>query len=372
MSILYHASPKGEMLPAIKLKAGACLVGAMFLCGCELQRHVAANGPSLVLRDSTVVRESDTAFIADVGLIAAEDSGWMLVGDDIQKRVWLLGPDGRLIKSFGAQGEGPGELLLLGTPLFLGDTMVAVADNRRRLIEVFHRETAGFERQAESPGIVYDGVWRDGVAWLGALDRASGKGVARWDTRTDSITRIVALPERYSLSQQWAGMNTLVSVDEWRDTLFVGFSGENTVLVADTSGAVLQLVDVPRVRRRGVPTDILLQLKSVTPAKAFELSSALFALHRLPTGELALVHYDQHVDGRHLIADAYVSVISADRSSACVDGMLPVRRHSQPAVAWRGDDLVVVEQVVVESTRAVTIARTYEIRLDECDWFPVD
>lgn len=331
----------------------------------------APRGPEVVAVDSMLLFEDDSTFLADVTLVDVDASGSVLVADNFHKRVTEYDRLGALQATYGAKGQGPGEFLMLGVPLFLGDSLIAVADNRRRVISIFSRG-GSFVRQLASPGVAYDGVARGGALWLGALDSRGGTGVARVEWPRDSVKRLVPVPQLYRESQRWAGMNTTVSLDEWRDTLFVGFSGDNSVLITDRNGTVLRRIVIPRQYRLGVPEDILMQLESSPPGSGFDKYSALFSLHRLSDGSIGLVHFDQTISAGGTYETVFLSIISPDRSRACVDGHIPVYRQTQPAVRWRGDSLVLVEQAVVDSSRAVTIARTYEIRLGGCDWIPVE
>jgi len=97
--------------------------------------------------------------------------------------------------------------------------------------------------------------------------------------------------------------------------------------------------------------------------------SALFELHRLPDGTLALVHYDQDLMGQDFVSvrvDLYVSFVSPDRSATCVDQWVTSTTLAQPKIAFHGDTLFMASQTV-EGDDAATWISAFHVDPEACE-----
>lgn len=71
------------------------------------------------------------------------------------------------------------------------------------------------------------------------------------------------------------------------------------------------------------------------------------------------------------LQDIYLTLLSDDLTQACIDAPVRVTRQAQPWFAFAIDTLLVLEQVVLESNRAVSRVRKYTIDDSTCAWVPV-
>ena len=101
------------------------------------------------------------------------------------------------------------------------------------------------------------------------------------------------------------------------------------------------------------------------------MTSVLFGVRRLPSGEFALVHYDQEIgDAGDVHTRMFVSLLSRDRTRVCLDRERSLSPDAQPRTAFRGDTLFVLQQTVADQS-AVTFVKSYHLSDDGCAWRPV-
>ena len=156
------------------------------------------------------------------------------------------------------------------------------------------------------------------------------------------------------------------------DTLLVGYTGHPALFLTRPDGTPFDTVEIPAVRRRGVPRDMVERFAADPPNEEIaSMASALVALHRLPSGEVAAFHLDVTVDGRLITADGFLSVLSKELDRACIDIPFRFQRDGRPVVAFRGDTLLVLEQRLVSDQSARSVVRSYRIDTSGCDWIPL-
>ncbi len=104
--------------------------------------------------------------------------------------------------------------------------------------------------------------------------------------------------------------------------------------------------------------------------------STLGGVHRMPDRSTWLIHNDYGFTGEPPViefnADVYVSVLSPDRTSACVDGQLPFANELRAVHTASRDTVFLLDRTL--STAGDTMRswiRTYRVNTAECDWLPV-
>ena len=158
-------------------------------------------------------------------------------------------------------------------------------------------------------------------------------------------------------------------LDSGAAALFSSFDG---VIFFDRHGLVVRSVQLPVVRRRGSPTDAEARARaSRSPAELYAILSTAGHLQRLADGSFAAMHFDFTLVGQRLTAEGFVTVLKADLSAACVDGVIPFSSDAQPAVDFRGDTLFVLDQFVTEADGVLSVVRAWTLDLSEWDWLPV-
>jgi hypothetical protein len=359
--------------PCVRVVALGLLLGA---CRDQARPEISLNGatggPALTPVSRLVLQESDTLFLSSPGDFAVEPAdGSFYVTDQFAGRLLQIERTGRIVRTFGRKGSGPGEFAQINLMFSRGDELF-VNEGRRSVFHVFSRRTGEVMGGRRHEGILRDARVVGHTVWLGMQNSAQGTAVARWDLDSDSVRYMIPLPREYRESQPLAGIYSSVFVVPWADTLLVGYAGSDDLHVATQGGAVVDTVGLPHNARRGVPDDIVDRLPRLQWPEMIASASALFGLARLSDGRFAMVHLDQVVNGNSFTADGFVSVLSADRRTACVDGRLPLWKDTSPRVVFRGDTLFVLQQRLTEDERPETSITGFVLNTSRCRWLPAD
>lgn len=332
----------------------------------------ATGGPAVTPVSRLVLQESDSLFLSSLGDFGVEPAdGTFYVTDQFAGRLLQIDRTGRIVRTFGRKGTGPGEFAQINLMFSRGNELF-VNEGRQSVFHVFDRHTGKVQGGRRHEGIFRDVRLVGNTAWLGMQNSTHGTAVARWDLDSDSVRYMIPLPREYRESQPLAGIYSSVFVVPWADTLLVGYAGSDDLHLATQAGALVDTVGLPVRARRGVPDDIVQRLPRLQWPEMIASASALFGVGRLPDGRVAAVHLDQVVIGSSFTADGFVSVLSADRRTACVDGTLPLSKDTSPRVLFRGDTLFVLQQRLTENERAETSITGFLLNTDRCRWFPVD
>lgn len=319
-----------------------------------------------------VLHESDTLFLSSPGDFGFEPAdGSFYVTDQFAGRLLQIDRGGNITRTFGRKGSGPGEFAQINLMFSRGNELF-VNEGRQSVFHVFDRRTGEVRGARRHEGIFRDVRVVGHTAWMGMQNSTQGTAVARWDLDSDSVRYMIPLPKEYRESQPLAGIFSSVFVVPWADTLLVGYAGSDDLHLATQGGALVDTVRLPVHVRRGVPDDIVKRLPKLQWPEMIASASSLFGLARLPDGRFAAVHLDQVVNGNSFTADGFVSVLSPDRRTACVDGQLPLSRDTSPRVLFRGDTLFVLQQRLTEAERPETSITGYVLNTDRCRWFPID
>jgi hypothetical protein len=317
------------------------------------------------------LQESDTLYLSSPGDFGFEPAdGSFYVTDQFAGRVVQIARDGRMIRTFGRKGSGPGEFAQINLMFSRGDELF-VHEGRQSVFQVFDRRTGELRDGRRHEGIFRDVRVVGNTAWLGIQHPTRGTSVARWDLDADRMQYMIALPREYRESQPLAGIYNSVFVVPWADSLLVGYQGSNDLYLATHAGAVLDTITLPIRARRGVPDDFGTKMKKMQWPEMVGGASALFALGRLSDGRIAAVHLDQVVTGNGFTADGFISVLSADRRTACVDGRIPLTKDAAPRMLFRGDTLFILQQRVAGENRAETTIASFLVDTKGCAWIPV-
>lgn len=334
-------------------------------------RSAEGGTPALRQVSRLVVQESDALFLSSPGDFGVEPAdGSFYVTDQFAGRVLQIARDGRVVRTFGRKGSGPGEFAQINLMFSRGDELF-VHEGRQSVFHVFDRRTGAYRDGRRHEGIFRDVRLVGNTAWLGIQNMALGTAVARWDLQSDSVSYMVPLPREYRESQPLAGIYNAVFVVPWADSLLIGFQGSDDLHLATSDGAVLDTVAIPARARRGVPDDFARRMEKMQWPEMVAGASALFALGRLSGGQLGAVHLDPVPTGRTFSADGFISVLSANRRAACVDGRIPLSKDTPPRMLFRGDTLFVLQQRLTEAERAETTITGFVVSSDGCRWIPI-
>jgi len=346
------------------------------------------SGPTLVAVDSILLPEDDTLYLgAPFSPAIDPDDGSFYVSDDFQKRVVRFDRSGEVVRIYGRPGGGPGEFRGVGLTFVLDDSTLAVEDWNVERLSFFDRESGEFRGSRSLPGVagITPPVFEGGAAWFPTVNRERRHGLVRWSIDDDVVTTAGPLPDAYQVSLDGGNpgyanfMDVFGSLTSHDGTLIRGWSVQNELIRHDRHGNVLETIDIPVVRRRGVPENLryLYDVEGATGRERITINSRLRQLHTLPDGGLAFTHHDQEIlslDGPMPVIAAHVwaGVISSDLERACVDAPVPASLDARSMEAFRGDTLFVLDRRIVDDTDLETWIVMYRIDTEECDWIPLN
>ncbi len=337
--------------------------------------------PALEVRDSVVLEESSEDYLVYPGSVVPDGTGGYLVTDYRQPRVFHYSAEGRLIRSYGARGQGPGEWEEAQIALPHGSDHVLVLSWKPFAVQRFDRQSGRFVERfplrgyVESAAVDGDGDEDEDVLWLSGPHYTPRSAVRRLKLGDDEAEPIVDLPEPYTEGSPVGGMFNSVPFTKWADTLLVAFMPLRDVILADDGGRELDRFEVPAVHRREAPADpaaaIEDNLRSGDYFSTFSLFSLARGVHRRPDGTFLLVHGDFTGDDPPLRTETlWVSVVDRDRASACPDARVSLGPESHPVIGFEDDTLLVLEQVL-RGGDAATVLRRIAVETGDCDWVPL-
>lgn len=377
-----------ECKPQLTWGAAALLLGI----GCAPEPDAgggpAAAGPSIVPVDSVLLVETGGLYVGNpFSLVPDTTDGSLLISDFFENRILRFDRDGRLLRTYGRPGEGPGEFLDIGPAFILNDSIVVGADDERKLLQLFSATDGAYLRAFEYRGRLGMGTWSvlDGGVVFPSRELAQGTSVAIWRYPREEVDYVVPLPDEYRRSAnhpsgyvgRFAAFFSMGTAVAWRDTLLSGMSGLNEIFLSTWGGEAVDTLALPSVRRRGVPPDAQERLDDFGfRGSPHEVLSTLSGLHRLSDGATAVFHHDATLEGEQprgtITADIHLSVIAPDRKTACVDGPVPHFGKMRPIHTVTRDTVFLLDRRVNEAEDGLeTWVRMYRIDTTGCDWVGV-
>jgi len=344
-----------------------------------------ATGPGLLPTDSVLLDETDRFYIGNpFSLVPDTTDGSFLISDFFEDRILRYDRDGRLLQTYGRPGPGPGEFLDLGAAFTLNDTIVVGSDDERKLLQLFSRTDGTYLHALRYQGRLGVDTYTvvDGAVVFPSREIAGLTSVAIWRYPHDHIDYVVPLPDEYVRSAirpdgyvgRFAAFRARGSVVAWPDTIMSAMGGLNEIFLSTWDGQVVDTVDPPAVRRRGVPDDIQQRLDSYEfRGNAHEISSGLEGLYRLSDGATVVFHHDATLKGEPphgiITADIYLTVIAPDRKSACVDSLVPHFKALRPIHTVVRDTIFLLDRRLNEREDGLeSWVRMYRIDTSGCTW----
>ena len=340
-------------------------------------------GPTLILQDSVVLAETGDTYVGRPVEMFIGDDGSMFVIDAFANRVIRFDKDGHPLQSYGRHGAGPGEFGLVGTAGAVAGAVVAIADHYPPKIELFDLDSSGAIGSvsvAATPRAF--GIWQDKI-WLAGLDESSEWRTLAVGSVTETLVadadpapairyEFLRAPRPYVENATIRGVAGGMRLDVKHDVL-VGFAASPFLLRVGVDGTVMDTVFLDVRNRRGMPNEDQF-IEAMDPARSsqeelIKLASLLRGLARDSDGNVFTVHQDaEFASPERIVAEFFVSAISADSGVQCVDTRLPTHGLAMPVMAFREDELYVLEQHLDarrdDGVRAVV--RRYLIDLNPC------
>lgn len=356
-----------------------CLV-TLHLAGCSQSSRV-AQSPRLILEDSTVLSETDSAYVGRPGGLYVDSQRSMYVPDLLSDRVFRYDSAGRLDRLIGRAGSGPGEFRGVGDILLEWKGLVAIQSYGHRRLSFFDTESGTPRAEVPYSGTLTSGTRSEDTAWFGSLDFKSGYGVMRLDLSSVSRTvgrlpissSVAPLPSIYRSNEAVRGTYGLVQVAAWPNRLLVGYAAESTLVLYRSDGTTLDTLFIPTLQRRGHPPDFArrMDLGRSAFSEIVGMASALFGILPQPSGDFVLVYLDSRLEGKRSIrSKAFISLLSANLRQVCLDAPVPFAGDGQPRIALDSDKLAVLDQHAISGSRVQTVVRRYRIDVSACRWVP--
>ena len=365
----------------------AFFAGMILILGCDSEsgESVTADtaGPTLTLVDSVLLSEADTLYIGNpYAPVVDPFDGSFYVPDIFSSRMLRFGRDGRLMLVYGRPGEGPGEFR--GgprVPMILDDSTVAAQTTRSRRVNIFDRNTGETIRVVNFPalgGITPPVVIGEEV-WMTDFEIRRRTSLTRWRPTTDEFTSMGGLPQEYiaSLSSDnwsYASLFRISSLAYGGERFVQGWSGLDEMFVLNLRGEVLDTVNIPVARRKGVPADLRerIDIEHIPFREQLEGSSRLRQLFPRTGGGFLFTHHDQKALKMEpmpvLTAKTWVGILSPDFEKACVDAPVPRDFEMRPMETFRGDTLFVLDRRIEDSEKLQTWILMYLVSDEKCDW----
>ena len=343
----------------------------------------------LTLLDSVVLHSSDSITLGNPETsLAVDDSGNIYVADQAPIRVLRYTADGSLSRVYGGQGQGPGELSGTMPATVVTDSLLIQPGTR--MLHVFGRSSGAFRCRRAIAGRVnqaqvlgdsilvasFDFASRLSVMYLPA---ASAGGICGLSPDQPLEPTLAAQPALY---RRYPGLNIhpFTFAAGWADSLLVGFGASNMLVLHTSDGVAHDTLWVPWRVRTGNPPDAyegFVSRQSGLVAMA-GLISGLDGVWRRADGSILASFVDHVARGTSdrdvkISGRAFLSVISPDRTQACLDAEIPFPGTSWPRVAMHGDTLLTLDLVPAgpDSLDMVPVVRRYTVDASECDWVPV-
>lgn len=347
-----------------------------------------SGAPTLVLVDSVILSETDTAFLGRVPhTYTVDTAGRIYVADRTTDRLLVFASDGGLLNVVGKHGGGPGEFQRIGSVTIPHDDLLLQGARGNRL-SVFRGSDLTEVNRLSHAG--YIASWASSRQWLllGLYNRADSTAVIAisWDSIRTAETgarlqpTLGALPALY---QTYRGLELFngVVVGHRSDTLLLGFGAADYLVRIPLLGGQSDTVQVPRLSRRPINRQVL--AKFTNPALSFHdgitAMPDLSGIWTRADGHVVLWFQEGSTEdatkgNAEIIGHAQIAVLSADFRRACVDARIDAPGTQRTRLAFARDMLYSLDQVIdtadTERPSVQTVVRRYTISLDRCEWLP--
>lgn len=366
-SVRRHRAPCGSAL--------LVLVCCSPTAACRSLREQQSLGPTLAITDSVELTEPDTVQIGRFAYLAISQAGGIFVADLAAGRVLRFSPDGILDGVIGSLGSGPGELLSAGQiGLIQSDSVLVVPDPRSRAISLFDARDGRFLTRYNTPFADVGQSWtqRGDTVTFGA--QFSSGLIGRFIVAAGDVSLFGLFgdlpPAVGALGGTFFRYGRIETVPVGSDWLVLSPAEPGLRLITNR-GELKARVDIPATRRRGVPPDLAQRHRTLGPGGHFRyLGSMAAGLWRLSSGTIVLIMMDVDANGPSEPTNPryFVTLISPDLKTACIDGLLPFPSDSPLPTPYLVRDTLVALARRIDNDRLRTIVYRYAIDADACEW----
>jgi hypothetical protein len=356
------------------------------LAGCGERVVRGSDGPVVTVMDSLVLAQPDsTESFLSLRTHARTNSGELLL--ETGTAVLQFDPTGALRRVIGREGRGPGEFVRISSiGLLPGDSLFAAVDARRARIVVFGVEDGELRREVVLTSPIFaDQQWVPVGDTIVMPAKLAKQAFTSWVTTTDSIWKWGTAPAIIDSSIRAYSQGGEPSVAEHRDGWLALFPADSSLHLLNRDGSLRGFVTLPVKRRLGVPPQLAQRVDEIAKSDTFRFAASLvLANRRLSSGEYLLMHLDTDTELNRSVNDPssggvgilysnmryWVSLLSADLSRACVDGLVPIDVENVLSPFFRGDTLHFVARRVDDAGQLRSVLYTYRVSGENCNWIP--
>jgi len=320
--------------------------------------------------DSVTVIETPTIQVNRVGEVAVSYIR-TYIADPKEWRVLEVSRQGKITRTFGRRGQGPGEFEHPGSMVVAGDELLVMDFNLRR-VSVFSTTSGKFLRSfllnAFLPHLGYDG----NELFAAAFDESRKTSLLRLSMTGDVLGHegtIPAIAQRLPMLLQ-PFPHQAIEVDPF--TVYMMSELSNSLYSWPRGGGKVTQLAIPTRGRRGANEAAYEQMVK-DPQKAGAIAydhSVPVAMSMSAAKLLAMISYDPVYSNGKFSGRYHVTVIDVDGRRACPDVPIPVSPDPLAKVGLLGSRITVVQQVVAGGD-AVTTIRRLRIDPSACDWVAI-
>jgi hypothetical protein len=299
------------------------------------------------------LEETPSDYLASPMALTVTPRGEFLVTDQFYQRVYHYTRQGRLLKTIGRQGQGPGEFEMIGAAVAISDTILAVLDDTRRSVTFLRLDSGSYLYEVRFDGVASSSASASGdTLTFGLSNPVRRTGLAEVVVGDTTVRYFAQLPSVRVDVAPLAGIHTLIAHDRGQHSTIVGFSGVDSLFELAPTGKPVVVVAIPAIRRRRFHQTAAITFSRPRPfPEFFAATSFLFAVKMLSSRDRAILHMDQDIKGRFISSRPFLTVISESR-------LVPV---------FHGDTLLFVTQELQQS-RVLTFVEGFAIEASGCQW----
>lgn len=356
----------------LRLTVAVAGIGGMMSCvgTASDRRHQTGRSP-LVLIDSVMLQGVDQPPLGRLGEIAA-NAVTTFIADATEGRVLEVSADGRIIRTFGVMGRGPGEFVNPGSIAIAADSAILVMDNGQRRVHVFSLVTGKYLRSftlnAFLPTVKVFGP----AIYASSLDESRKSSLLRMAANGDPEGAEGAIPAIAAKMPMLLQPFPHAAFTMSGGNTYMVFELSNELFSWKTGSVGISTVTLPAPARRGADAHKFERMVK-DPANAGAIAydhSVPSAMDEIAPGVLALTTYDPVFSRGTFSGPYYLTLIDLRNRRVCADTPVPAPRDPLPRVTVGGGHLVVVQQAIA-SESVVTAIRRFRIDPSACAWEPL-
>lgn len=359
------------------------VAGLAALAVCPATRSLSAQlGPALFLEDSVVLAETDDHYLGQPVNLIPLDDGSFLIADGFSNSALQFDARGNHQRTFGRKGDGAGEFRFVSYAGFVAGQVVGIGDDDAMELELFELQTGAHIGAIGMPVLVDQYVVSGDTIWFGGVDTESWTSIgsaaladlvalASSGGGTEAILSPdrVTVPRIYSENKVTMSMLAGVALDVRDGVVVVGFAGSPTLLLASSSGEVVDSLTIPPSKRRGLPEEqeFLGLERGPRSTDIYDRMSYLVKVSHDSFGFIHTVHQDSEYDpaSRQMRGTFFVSSVKSDGGNICSDTLVPTSDAGLPELTLQGNRLHVLDQRSAGG-EVRTVIRTFTIDPENC------